>query len=222
MTIQTRAEFYGAKPREMRATFGIQSRAEDDGIVTVEGYASISDTPYDVQDWLGSYAETVSRGAFAKTLREADDVRWLVNHGGIALARTKSGTLILREIINPADDPQGKGQTGLWSTARLDTANPEARSIASAIERGDVDQMSFAFLATRQEWNADYTERTILEAKLFDVSAVTYPANPATSIGVEGERAEDPAAAYEAGHHRYSPEPDAARRLAYARASALA
>lgn len=43
--------------------------------------------------------------------------------------------------------------------------------------------MSWAFIATRQQWNSDYTERSITEARIFDVSAVTYPANEATIIG---------------------------------------
>jgi hypothetical protein len=54
----------------------------------------------------------------------------------------------------------------------------------STLRRGDVDQMSFAFRAIRQEWNDDYTERRILEVQLFDVAAVTFPANEATVIGL--------------------------------------
>lgn len=192
---ETRAEFAAAKPREQRATVAvIETRAEDDGTFVVSGYASITDAPYEVLDWLGSYDETIQRGAFGKTLLERDDVRWLINHDGVALARTASGTLDLREITNPADDPQGRNQTGLWSEARLDGASPLAQTIRSAIDRGDVSQMSFAFRATRQEWNEDYTKRTVLEAKLYDVSAVTYPANPATSISIDGRSAPEPEA----------------------------
>jgi HK97 family phage prohead protease len=60
------------------------------------------------------------------------------------------------------------------------------QSLVSAIRRGDIDEMSFAFRAMRQEWNDDYTERIITEVRLFDVSAVTYPANPATLITARG------------------------------------
>jgi phage head maturation protease len=52
------------------------------------------------------------------------------------------------------------------------------------MERGDLDEMSFAFQVIRQEWSPDYTQRDITEVKLFDVSVVTYPANPATSVGL--------------------------------------
>ena len=193
LTFETRAEFAAAKPREQRATTShLETRAAEDGTFVVSGFASITDSPYEVRDWLGQYDETIARGAFTKTLLERDDTRWLINHDGIALARTASGTLDLREITKPEDDPQSRGQTGLWTEARLDAASPLAQTIRSAIERGDVSQMSFAFMATRQEWNEDYTKRTVIETKLFDVSAVTYPANPATSISVDGRSAAVP------------------------------
>jgi HK97 family phage prohead protease len=189
--ISARAAFHAEKPHEQRlSTAHIEARSEDDGTFVVEGYASITGAPYDVTDWMGTYTESVSTGAFTKSLNERDDVRWLINHDGIALARTGSGTLDLKEIALPADDPQGRNQTGLWTSARLDGASPLAQTVRSAIERGDMSQMSFAFQATRQEWNEDYTQRTINETRLFDVSAVTYPANPATSVGVAGRSIE--------------------------------
>jgi hypothetical protein len=49
------------------------------------------------------------------------------------------------------------------------------------MRRGDLDQMSFAFAVVRQEWSQDYTQRTINECRLFDVSVVTYPASPSTT-----------------------------------------
>lgn len=67
----------------------------------------------------------------------------------------------------------------------LDVArNAFAAALASALDRQDVDQMSFAFQAVRQEWNSDYTERYITELRLFDVSAVTFPANTATIMAL--------------------------------------
>jgi hypothetical protein len=166
-------------------------REAADGSFTIAGYASTTDAPYEVTDFLGSYQETISRGAFSKALQENDDVRLLVNHDGVPLARTKSGTLQLREVAKSADDPQGRGQTGLWSEASLDSASPLAQTVRSAMERGDLGEMSFAFQATRQEWNTDYSERTIREVKLFDVSVVTYPANPGTSVSLNSARVAD-------------------------------
>ena len=123
-------------------------REDAEGVLTLRGYASVTDAPYEVEDWLGSYTETIARGAFGKALQESQDVRLLVNHDGIPLARTRSGTLTLREIIDPLDDPQGRGQTGLWCEARIDGSSPLAQTVRSAMMRGDLSEMSFAFQAT--------------------------------------------------------------------------
>lgn len=191
LATETRAEHYVLRPREVRATVTQVALGDADGdTVVISGYASVTGAPYLVRDWLGEYEETVARGAFGKTLHEQDDARWLINHEGVPLARTKSGTLDLVEIVDPADDPRGNGTTGLWTVARMDSASPLVQTIRSAIERGDMSDMSFAFQATRQEWNEDYSVRTIREVKLFDVSGVTYPANPAADdLQVDSARA---------------------------------
>jgi HK97 family phage prohead protease len=150
----------------------MELRSKDDGnTLTFTGYASVTDTPYEIEDFIGAYTETVSRGAFKKTLAEGADVPFKLNHDGMTLARTKSGTMRLSE-----------DSTGLHVEADLDARNPVVQSIQSAMERGDLDEMSFAFRVTRQEWNNDYTERWINEVNLSkgDVSVVNYGANPHT------------------------------------------
>ena len=117
----------------------------------------------------GGWMEIVERGATAKSIKDGADVRLLYDHGGIALARTSSGTMRLI-----SDD------MGMMVNADLDPESPYAQSVRSAVLRGDVDQMSFAFRVTRQTWNEDYTERRIKEVQLFDASLVTYPASEAT------------------------------------------
>jgi HK97 family phage prohead protease len=99
-------------------------------------------------------------------------VRLLINHEGTPLARTKSGTLKL----SAAPD--------LRAVAELDPANPKVQEIRSAMSRGDLDQMSIGFRVHKQDWNNDYTERTIREVELFDVSVVTYPASPTTTASL--------------------------------------
>ena len=188
-TVEVRRAFYAQRPRESRMVVAAPELRDDGGPeFQLVGYASVTDSPYAVTDWLGEYTEQIARGAFGKALQEAQDVRYLVNHDGIPLARTRSGTLTLREITNPLDDPQGRGQTGLWTEARVDATSPLAQTVRSAMSRGDLDEMSFAFQATRQEWNTDYTQRTVQEVRLFDVSVVTYPANPATSVQLNSAR----------------------------------
>lgn len=143
----------------------------DGGPVVVDGYATVYDYPYDVAGGPAAYGwtETFAAGACTKSVLERDDVRLLFDHEGIPLARTASGTLAL------ASD-----EVGLSCSAELDPCSPYVQSVASAMRRRDADQMSLAFRVIRQEWNGDYTERIIREVQLFDVSVVTYPANPAT------------------------------------------
>ena len=165
---------------ESRA-YQIEARQVGDGVFHVQGYAATWDTWYDVAGGPPyGWSETIVRGAVTKSLAERDDVRFLINHDGLPLARTKSQTMTLR-----GDD------LGLFvDVPALDLTNPRAQELRSALERGDVDQMSWAFMVTLQEWNADYTERRILEARMFDVSAVSFPANEATIIGLRSSQAE--------------------------------
>ena len=144
---------------------------ESDGF-TFDGIASVVDTPYTVRDLFGDFQETIVRGAFTKTLKEKSDVRFLINHDGLPLARSKSKTLTLS--ANP----------DLRAVAHLDSANPIVQGLKSAVDRRDLDQMSIGMRVHRQEWNGDYTERFIKEAELFDVSAVTFPASPTTSASM--------------------------------------
>jgi HK97 family phage prohead protease len=139
---------------------------------TFEGVASVVNTGYRVRDQWGDYVETILPGAFNRTLKQKADVRLLVNHSGVPLARSKSGTLKLTA------DPN------LRATATLDPSNPTVQEIRSAMNRGDLDQMSIGFRVRDEEWSSDYSQRSIKEIELFDVSVVTYPASPTTSASL--------------------------------------
>jgi HK97 family phage prohead protease len=146
----------------------VQARSAEDGTMRLAGYAAVfneSSVPL-------PFKESIAPGAFRKTLSETPDVRLLINHEGLPLARSKNGTLKLNE-----DD------RGLYFEAELaDTT--EARDIYKLVERGDVDQMSFAFRVIRQKWSEDRTRRVLTEVSLSDgdVSVVTYPAYPTTKV----------------------------------------
>lgn len=165
--------------------------APNDTEFNLRGYATVYDVAYPIAGGpeAGGWMEIVERGATAKSIKDGADVRLLYDHGGIALARTASGTMRLI-----SDD------MGMMVNADLDPESPYAQSVRSAVLRGDVDQMSFAFRVTRQSWNEDYTERRIKEVQLFDASLVTYPASEATVAQMNAahpqaeERELDPAA----------------------------
>lgn len=173
MDLSKRAAVCGSVEHRAVPFDGMELRAKDDGkTLLFTGYASVTEAPYEMEDWLGTYTEVVRRGAFAKTLAEGADVPFKVNHEGMTLARTKSGTMRLAE-----DDH------GLHVEADLDPRNPDVQSLQSAMERGDLDEMSFAFRVMRQDWSPDYTQRDLTEVNIHkgDVSAVNYGANPHTA-----------------------------------------
>jgi len=173
----------GMMAREQRTSAGgpitLRMDAPTDGPLQFSGYASTVDQPYQVNDFLGSYSETIARGAFDKTLAEGDDVRLLINHDGLPLARYTGRGIDGGDTMNLSAD-----STGLRVDALLDRNDPDVQRIEPKMRRNDLTQMSFGFQVTRQEWSKDYSERTIKELKLFDVSVVTYPANPSTSAQV--------------------------------------
>lgn len=142
-----------------------------DNSIKVSGYAATFNNPTNIG---GHFDEVIERGAFKDAIGR-DDVRFLINHDGLPLARTKSGTLVLRE-----DDK------GLYMEAELSGADPDVQRIVPKMERGDLNEMSFAFMPTVQEWDesGDTPLRKIKEAELFDVAIVTYPAYNSTEIGL--------------------------------------
>jgi uncharacterized protein len=163
-----------------RRMYSAQFRtAKEDGQPTkLVGYCAVFNQPAD----LGYFTEVIKPGAFTRTLQEGCDVRALFNHDpNYVLGRSKdggkTGTLSLAE-----------DQTGL----RFEINMPDtqvARDLMTLVERGDVDQCSFAFCIREQNWNAqtdadgNTTEiREILDVDLSDASVVTYPAYPTTSV----------------------------------------
>jgi HK97 family phage prohead protease len=146
----------------------IEARQAEDGTMRMAGYAAV----FNEASLPLPFIEKIAPGAFTKTLQETPDVRLLANHEGLPMARTKNGTMRLYE-----------DETGLYFEAEL-ADTQEARDLYTLVARGDVDQMSFAFRVIRQNWSKDRTERTLTEVSLADgdVSIVTYPAYPATSV----------------------------------------
>lgn len=148
----------------------VEVRNDGDGL-TVEGYAAVFNQDTDIG---GYFIERIEPGAFSEAIGR-DDVVFLINHEGLPLARTRSGTLELSE-----DDH------GLKMRSVLDPSDPDVQSIAGKMRRGDLDKMSFAFWPELQEWDesGDVPKRTIMKASLYDVSIVTTPAYDGTDIGL--------------------------------------
>lgn len=147
---------------------------EPGGPIELRGHASTTEVPYRV----GSFTETIKRGAFKRSLGENPDVSLLIDHQGLPLARTTSGTLRLSE-----DD------IGLLVEAELEPSDPDVQAIVPKMRRGDLHEMSFAFRATKQDWNSNKTERILHSVTVHrgDVSIVSRAANPSATAGLRAE-----------------------------------
>lgn len=175
--------------REYRDFASAEFRAdEENGGYVVTGFATTYDDPYVLFEEDGvQYKEQIARGA----LDEADlsDVIFLYNHEGMVYARNnKTETLKL--------DPEDEGGFKVDADLRLLEGG---RELAEAIKTGLVDKMSWAFTVAEDSYDRETHTRTINRVKkVYDVSAVSIPANPDTTISaraffdgeIEKEKAE--------------------------------
>lgn len=173
----SKRDFAGA--REIRtANCSLEFRGSSSDGLILEGYASVFDAPYDIYGGPPyGFTEVVSKNAFNRTLSGNPDVHLLVNHEGLPLARTKSGTLQLSTDGH-----------GLKVRATLDPSDPDVQRLQPKMSRGDMDEMSFAFRVPKggDTWNDDESVRTLNEVNIDkgDVSVVNFGANPATSSSI--------------------------------------
>ena len=149
----------------------------------IEGRAIVFDSPTD----LGSFTEVISRDALKET--DLRDVRFLVNHNTdmIPLARSRNNNANSTMQMVVTDE-------GMDIRADLDTENnADARALYSATQRGDLSGMSFMMTipegGDKWDWsNEEHPTRTITKiGKVFEVSAVTFPAYEATSLEARGD-----------------------------------
>lgn len=157
----------------MRQVRTIEIRAAPDAErqYIVEGYATTFDAPYVL--WENGdgveYKEVISRAALEGA--DMSDVLMLYNHDGRVLARTGNGSLSL------APD-----EHGLRIRADL-SLTQAARDMYADISAGLVTQMSWAFDVKASEYDREtHTDKILRIGKVYDVSAVAYPANDQTEI----------------------------------------
>lgn len=169
--------------RNYVATF--RAIENDEGSI-IEGTPIVFNQDTKMCDWAGEYIERIDSHALDNT--DLKDIRLFVNHdtSKIALARTKNGRGTMSFTV---DDE------GLHIKANLDIENnQEARSLYSAIQRGDMDGMSFMFRIKSQEWldiDSDLPTRVIKEISIVhEVSVVNFPAYPQTSINARSNSEE--------------------------------
>ena len=165
--------------REYRTmTMSVRTAGDDNGEMIVEGYATTFNQPYLLYDWRDyKVMEQIHPDAFKDC--DMTDVIMQYDHEGRVFARNKNGTLTL-----------SVDTTGLKVTADL-SGTDLGRQLYQEIKGGYTDKMSFGFTVAEdqrvsvvdREKNVETVTRTITKIKkLYDVSAVSIPANDGTSI----------------------------------------
>lgn len=152
---------------------------EGDVLFNMKGHAAVFDQ---LSEDLGGFRERIMRGAFRKALAANTTVKALWDHDSrLVLGSTSAKTLDLRE------DPRG-----LHSYTQV-APTSYARDLQILLKRGDINQMSFGFTVEEDRWlvrkadpENDQPKEVIREIvsikRLFDVSAVAYPAYPQTDV----------------------------------------
>jgi HK97 family phage prohead protease len=193
--------------RELRAFSMPDLSADSEGNV-LQGHAAVFGQSYDMY---GLWTETIARGAFDNT--DFTDVLFDVNHdlSRIPLARSRNNNS--NSTLQLQVDDQG-----LATRAALDVENNgDAKALYSAVGRGDISGMSYIFAVRKDEWtglDSDMPQRTITDiAKVYEVSAVSMPANPGTDISARSADAlESAKRVLESARRAASLESDAERR----------
>lgn len=148
-------------------TTEIEVREESDGM-HFSGYAALFDSPSEPLP----FTERIAKGAFKRSLRSRNDIKFLWNHdAGEILGSTRAGTMSLVE-----DDRGLRVEGMLPNTSR-------GRDVAELLRRSDIDAMSFGFSVPQggDTWNSDGSERTLKSVRLHEVSLVAWPAYTATA-----------------------------------------
>ena len=163
----------------------LRTNEAEDGII--EGVPIVFNKETLIRDISGDFYETIEQGALDNT--DLKDVLLFINHDTqkIALARSKNGKGTMSFEIK---------EDGLHFKAQLDIANnAEARSLYSAIKRGDMDGMSFMFRVKKDEWrdiDTKQPKRLIKDISIIhEISVVNYPAYKDTTVQARSEETEN-------------------------------
>ena len=169
--------------REVRfAPIELRTEQEDEQVAYIEGYPIVFNQETDMGEW----RETIDPSA-AGDERLLRDVALMVGHdfGSIPLAHSRrnngSGTMQLTAA-----------EEGVFMRAALDvTGNPRAKEAYSAVKRGDLSGMSFAFTVNEERWEDLDTDKPLRRitgfGRIFEVSLVAFPAYPGTSVQAASE-----------------------------------
>ncbi|HDR4436156.1 peptidase U35 [Bacillus thuringiensis serovar brasilensis] len=168
--------------KEIRAlpmTIEVREVNEDDGKRTISGSIKYNNESAEMRDWWGdTFVEEIAEGAFDESLKVRDVVGLWSHDTSQVLGNTKSKTLRIendkKELRFELDIPNTTVGNDAWEL----------------IKRGDVDGVSFGMKVTKDKWSSEEREngklykRSILNAELYEISPVAFPAYPTNEVSV--------------------------------------
>lgn len=148
-------------------------------MIETSGHFTIYNRGYEMWDMYGPYTEVVVGGSGKDSLARRPDCIFLVNHTGLAMARTGGPWNQNRGTLELAEE-----EVGGWHRAYLNPERDDVKLFVTGMDDGQITEMSYAFMIEEGEWNDDMTEYAIhrWEINRGDVSGVNYGANPYTDI----------------------------------------
>ncbi|CUB50914.1 Caudovirus prohead protease [Bacillus subtilis] len=168
--------------KEIRAlpmTIEVREINEDEGKRTISGSIKYNNESAEMRDWWGdTFVEEIAEGAFDESLKVRDVVGLWSHDTSQVLGNTKSKTLRIendkKELRFELDIPNTTVGNDAWEL----------------IKRGDVDGVSFGMKVTKDKWSSEEREngklykRSILNAELYEISPVAFPAYPTNEVSV--------------------------------------
>jgi uncharacterized protein len=165
--------------RALPVTLEIREAGEEEGTRTIKGAIKYNTESRVMRDWWGDkFVEEIATGAFDESLKTRGVVGLWSHDTSKVLGSTKSGTLRLesteKELRFELDLPNTTVGNDAWEM----------------IKRGDVDGVSFGMRVTKDKWSQierngeKIYKRSILDAELYEISPVAFPAYPANEVSV--------------------------------------
>jgi uncharacterized protein len=168
--------------KEIRAlpiALEIRAKEENEEIRTISGAIKYNNESREMSDYWGdSFVEEIAEGAFAESLKARGVVGLWSHDTSQVLGNTKSGTLRIEntqtELRFELDIPDTSVGNDAWAL----------------IKRGDVDGVSFGMKVTKDKWSSEERDegkiykRSILDAELYEISPVAFPAYPSNEVAV--------------------------------------
>lgn len=179
--------------RTLPVTLEVRATEGDDGKRTITGAIKYEMDSDEMRDWYGDrFVEQIASGAFADSIATRGVVGLWSHDTSQVLGNTKSGTVRLfdgaKELRFEIDLPDTAAGNDAWTL----------------VQRGDVDGVSFGMRVTKDKWSSEKRDdgklyrRTILNAELYEISPVAFPAYPANEVSarsLEDFKAEEQRAA---------------------------